>query len=354
MGSTFSNMSVLKSKTVTTDKLKDFIVSHMKAEGVILSDNDSDGSKKIIIRNNPESKWFTIYNDNEDYEFLDNFSVLLSKMFNTYSMSIINMDSDFMIIKLTCGGKKKDAVIVGEPYDDIIPAEKARGSIDAWKKISDNPVKLIEAFKENYVCSEDVLASLQEEVGVSANDIATHFEIAEDTSHDIVLYSFLKSENSDFIKNGDPVIEPYNSFGWEPKKEINRPCRYCYINRGGISKGAAVIISGTFLKNSDVKIEEIHIQRGRSMDSEFFLGDNAMFFRSRAERKYNNNGEPYLFSCFPDFEFPEGMNKNCRTFEGQELQITERRHLMCVSFMLCGLSQSDLSDMEVLLQPVSI
>ena len=45
----------------------------MSAEGVILSDIDSDGSKKIIIRNNPEPKWFTIYCDNEDYGFLDYF-----------------------------------------------------------------------------------------------------------------------------------------------------------------------------------------------------------------------------------------------------------------------------------------
>ena len=73
MGSTFSNMSVLKRETVTTDMMKNFIVSHMKAEGVILSDIDSDGSKKIIIRNNPEPKWFTIYCDNEDYGFLDYF-----------------------------------------------------------------------------------------------------------------------------------------------------------------------------------------------------------------------------------------------------------------------------------------
>lgn len=190
--------------------------------------------------------------------------------------------------------------------------------------------------------------------GVSANDVATHFEIIEDTSHDIVLYTFSKSDNPDFIKKGNPVIEPYNSFGWKPIKEINKPCRFCYINRGGISKGAAVIISGAFLKNSDTKIEEIHIQRGRSMDSEFFLGNNAMLFRSRTERKFYDNGEPYLIAFFPDFKFPEGMNKNCKTLEGPKLQITERRHLMCVSFMPSGLSRSDLSDMEVLLQPVSV
>lgn len=308
MGNFFSNISVLKTD-FGEQSVVEKVTQYMKEQGFFPVKVEMEAAKTILVRNNPQSKWMTIYDDDFDYETARNFTEFLSRELNTYTMLIQNIDSDFMTIHLF-RQTKKDYVVVGYPYDlEMEDEQPGNGILEAWAPLAKNPEKLLDAFRQEYVCSEDVLNPMEEEIAINSDDINTPYDYAITNDADYLKLHFTVDPEG---KSALGETQLYSS-GRETSTHVNRRNHYAFINCGKASKGLVVALYGYSIEHDTATVEEITITRikdFRKPDDD----TNVVEATEKTEQWKLNNGEKCLISRFDDFEIPEGYMDTSRAY----------------------------------------
>jgi hypothetical protein len=350
MGSFFYNISVLKDG-ITISQVKKYIVQFMKKAGFKLTENPSDSPLCIFIKDNPNSKWFTIYNDESDEEQMEKLACSISSNLKTYAMSVYNFDSDCMIIRLT-REKEKDLVVVGHPeaIDDEEEFKNKHGNIEMWKPIAKDPDKLMKAFAEDYVFSEDVLTTMEDEIQISSEDVNMPSSIViEEHYFNLCLYFSADEGGAAFFTDGDTILE-CSSYG---KPEVGEMSLVSFINRGGKSTGISITIAAQSVDEDSIDIDEIRIVRTKNPREPFDWGTNTIEYTQKTQKGVSPNGRKIIYASFYDFEIPEGVNNDCKSLSGTKLQNTEFSHVINVYFTPVGKKDIDLTDLIITAQPHS-
>jgi len=348
MGNTFSNISVLKNG-METALIEKSIVQYMKKNGFIPASGDSSELRTIILRNNPQSEWYTVFDDSSDYQQQDELALSLSCKLETYVLFIVNTDSNIMVLHLN-GHKKDDTVAIGPAFGDACSQINRKPDLQVWGDITDCTSALSDIFGKNYLASEDALEYLAPHLRLCAEDIACPVVDAPEDFFEQRVLLFASEDNSNaFIQNGETVLECLSSD--EPLADTINIEKF--LNRGGISRGVQVVIIGSFLDSDNVTIDEIQIERAINPRKDFYPASNIWAEKQAVMKKRReDNGQPYLICQFPDFKFPEGVNKNCSHLKGNKLQFAEFSHCIVVRFTPKCITYQRIKDMQVIMQPL--
>ena len=224
----------------------------------------------------------------------------------------------------------EDIVAINKPYNihrkDL---EHAHGTKRAWAPIAKDANALLGAFRRHYMFSEDILPALEEQIGVCADDVnKTTDEIPPGSAMDIVLRFTSPGGGRPFITEGAPVLERNSG----ANLAINVENIVSFVNRGGISKGLRVMITGPAVSSGAVSIDEITLDRAADPNEEIYAPGNRLRISAPAQMKRNSSGKPFVIATFPDFEIPEGVNKNCKQLRGLKRFHAEFAHEVIVRF----------------------
>lgn len=343
MGYSRFNINIIKDE-INELIVEDYLKQYMEYKGFVLSES-SDDCKRVVIKNNPDSKWITVYDDSLSFEEADTLTSNISKTFKTYCMYIAYFDSDDMFIHLFYDNQE-DLKYFGCSFDtvmDNISNEDYKDII--WDPISKNSAGLKKILNNKNTTTDDLIITLEKEIGICGNDINVPINNI-DNNNNKTLYFRSAYGDKPFISDGDTKIE-YYIYG---QPELNSENTYSFINRGGISKGAIIDITCRGVK--EIEIDEISILRAKNTKQQIDFENNIIKMRSITE-KVANIDNVYIRAIFPVFVFPEGVNKNSNVLKGSKLQIAELNHMIVVKFKPKGFYDSDISDLRVTMQPIS-
>lgn len=328
MGSFFSNVSILKD-SVEEAQLKKHIVQYMKKKGFRLTDTTADNAKSIIFKNNPNSKWFTIYEDESDDEQISRMAASFAKKFKACA-----------------------TVAVGHPYDIEMnegEIQDAHGKKELWQPIARNVDRLLEAFTQDYIFSEEVITTMEEELGICYEDVnISTSELVESKSYNDCLFFISDDGGEIYITEGDTILN-WSIFD---KPKINNRNMVTLINRGGISKGLAIIITGSCFNQDSIEIDEIQVERAknpREPRDNWYI--DIIVENQKTMIGTSEDGQKCIYALFPDFEFPEGINSRCKTLTGAKLQSIEFNHQIVVRYTPKGNKDINLTGLYIIAQP---
>jgi len=342
MGHSYANISIVKDK-VDLSSIEKYIIKYMHNIGLTLSDKNK-GYKTVIIRNNPKSRWITVYDEDIDYEKGDGLSSFLARKLRTYCMYIAYYDSDDMIIHLS-NEKEEDIELFGGGVRNISKIfNKKISNLSIWNEIAKNPQELKKAFDNKNILIDNIIYVLEKEIGICRDDIYQPLtSINKNYNH--YLHFNSNCDGNPIIINGYTNIECY-IYG---KPEINKENVYSFINRGGISKGAIIDITCKNINN--IIVGEIQIERAKNTNKQIDWENNIISMSAKAEI-IKEDGYKLFRANFPDFKFPEGIVGNSNSLKGTKLQLIEFSHLIIVRFIPEGSDDSNILDLRVTIQPM--
>lgn len=328
MGNTFSNISVFKGgKAEISELLKNHIISNMKRKGFYLSETEAEICRTIIIKDNPRSKWVTVYGDEFIYEKVNRLAVSISKKLKTYVMDLLNNDSDCMLIHL-CNPETIDTVYVGYP-EGISGKSIKRGNAEAWAPLAVNAPELIESFSKEYIFSEEVLVSLEEQIGICIGDINAQFDDVQISGGDKLILNF-KSDKSPYLQEGLPVFKFMLG-----RVDLNVETIYFFYNAGGVSKGVQIILCGNFVRDHLVTVDWIELSGPKDPKKEMDFENNRIYEKVKPEFIPSKEGDDLLCAFFPEFQIPEGINGDYK-WQSDKWNDAVSNHCFVVRFTATG------------------
>jgi hypothetical protein len=251
MGLFFSNVHIKKNEQFNSETLIEMLKQQMTAKGHIEQKSADDAEISICIYNSEESDWVTVASDYfnfSDAESTKAAAMPFSEKFETDVIASACADSDFIIMNLINSKQNRDGwVNAGNFYGP----KPRRTSLAPWKSVVSDYEKFCETVKSNQVFAEDILYESAEFLGMNSEQCALQPDsetLTESTKLTMLYFSSGAEENKEL-----------------PKLEIRlfnlMPCKLgenqvVFVNnKGGRSKGVAVMFWGGFVENDDIIIE---------------------------------------------------------------------------------------------------
>ena len=332
MGLFFSNVLI---RSVDSAVTKKFLIRVMRKQGLVPAGKDTGASVDVVI----QEGWAIVYGDVAD----EALAKKAAKALTTNALHIENVDSDYMLIRMF-GLAHEDTVVVGTPYDmEENEAQTLKGHLPAWEGVAADPALLLETFKKQNVFSEEILPDLETQLGLRNGSLG--LPKSEDGDNAICFVAL----DSPFVLEGPTIL----NFLLCNSLNVNIEFMCDFVNRGGVSRGACVILTGAFVQRGDVVVDKISLTLQRDIRGGHIDFSDVIIQCSQAKKSVATDGMPIIVAWFYDFEFPEGVRNDSPALRGSKLIDAEYSHAVTVKFTPLGATSADISDMRVFLQPLT-
>jgi hypothetical protein len=300
MGVFFSNIHVKKNDGFLKDDLMAMITENLLSKGYKKLKNAENDEAELVIYCPQDSEWITISSDLYDVcNENDTRSVAepISDKLGTYVIAAACIDSDYAFMHLIGSNNGTDGWInSGTPYDGMKLLR--RTSIAPWKNVVSDFDRFKAATKEKYVFAEEMLCNMAENLGMKPEQClleAGHSEMLDEKS--VTRLFFAVPEE----KKKEPPILKIGSFDLTPC--VPNTNKVVFVNnKGGRSKGIAVMFTGDYIDNDEIEIYNA------TFESDFGSEKRKSVPISFTKRK-SQDGKFVLWWEDKDFQIPPAVNK---------------------------------------------
>lgn len=308
MGSTFSNISVYKA---TPDYSKEYVrerlINLMQQRGYALVDNDVTSDISFVIRDNPLSRWISLYSDafDGDHDELNIYGTSISTLLESPVLCVSCIDSDFLLLQLTDASKDLVAYSnIGHLYDDIPIPRASYSKWDSYSVAIPRKGSFKEICKQNYEFAEDALVPLGKFLGFQPQDINFMYdELEYDSSLEKIGFKIsAEKTEAEHVELVDIQIMNYNLF----PPFIDKPSTVQCTNGGGTSKGLYVLFVGDYVKDERItfsSVELVHYDYKNKKKRNEMITIQLDLKKIQLE----DGSYAYLADC-PEFEIPEKVS----------------------------------------------
>lgn len=284
MGSYFANLYV---RTKDAQILKEAITAHYAPLGITPCDSEN-ADIEISIYSPENSGWTSVCSDAFTHEDILALAKPISDTANTDVLSAACFDSDYLFLNLLNTADTTDAWLnIGKSYEIKPPR---RSQVTSWK----NKVQDFDAFKaaakEKYICTEEFLFKVAENLGLSSDQIDTY-----DFSENCIKLYFAAPAKED----GEPTKFTLPTFNLSPCK-IGRHSCCSYYNTGSASRGIAVAFIGNYVENDEIIFEDTQIRIWKQSETSQFTS-----FPIKLEKIKTKNGMWAYYWEDKNFKIPE-------------------------------------------------
>ncbi len=256
MGAYFSNLHIKKASTSEGD-VKSWILAYFEEKGFVQADRDT-ADFEVNILASESGHWISVYCDAFTHTDVLALCPRIAQNSGNDVLGIACFDSDYLFLNLLNVKEKRDLWLnIGDSPELKKPR---RSNVLSWK----NSVKNIDAFrsaaKKNYVCTEEFLLSIQDELDLSFEQ-STGFDLSDSVSK---LYFSAPQKDSSLLTK--LKIRQFDLMPCAPG--IRKTC--LVNNSGASSRGLAVLFVGNYVENDEITIDDatfcFHDRRGDWVD----------------------------------------------------------------------------------------
>lgn len=307
MGLSYSNINIKKTAKITSESVREYLISEMKSKGFEYDEKTDDVTVSIYYPAN--SDWISVTSDSMNFKGYDDTNAVsssASSFFHTDVIAASCIDSDWGFINLVNTEKSEEGWInVCKPYTG---KNLHRKSISAFRSlVSDYPalLKIVAnepTYAESTFCELATLLNMKEEQTFFSADTALEYK------ENIIRLSFKAPDSVENIPSSFKIC--YSRC--EPCK-MGEPKDIYVQNVGGVSKGIGILFWGDYIQNNDIEITDC-----RFVSNVF---DN----EKRTERKIElsrvklNDGTIGLYWEDRDFAIPHAVGNGMSDMKQSEL-----------------------------------
>ncbi|MBE6900859.1 MAG: hypothetical protein E7478_00135 [Ruminococcaceae bacterium] len=300
MGSSFSNIHIKKNNKFSIEGLIDMLKEEMKSKGYNELQSE-EGSEICLCIYSPEnSQWVSVASD--CYNFSDAEStkaaaVPFSEKFGTDVIAAMCLDSDYLMMNLINTEKHIDGWInSGDLYGEKYPRCT---SIAPWKSVVSDYEKFSSVVKDKNVFAEDVFYGAAAFLGMDTAQCALRPDDAHLQQDENLRKLYFSLPNG--TEKGPPVLKMHIASGRPCSAEENT---VVFVNnKGGSSKGIAVMFWGGIFENDEVTIERA------TFEANYGIGIRKAIPITPKKVKATN-GETVLYWEDKDFVIPKAVNQS--------------------------------------------
>lgn len=295
MGLFINNIHVKNENESDFEKIKKYFVEKLKNDGYREADNEENPDISLVIYKPENGRWISVASDTFDFsteEKIEAVSKPLAKEFHNDILTAVCVDSDYLFLNLTkADGSADGCVSVGKSFGKKI----RKDNLSPWKNSIDDFDKFKKAVKKNYDFAEDAFVEAANLLGMDEEQALLTTDALSNTAKNAAILKFCAPLESVNL----PKLA-ITQFSLMPLK-IDSVNGVFAVNKGGKSKGIAVIILGDFVKNDEITFENV------TFDSE--IGTNERKSIPVTFRKTDSaNGEKILYWENRDFTIPQAVD----------------------------------------------
>ena len=248
MGLSFSNIHIKKNTSLTQEKIIDIFREILNQKGYTETTDETESECTLVAAAPDTGDYYSVLCEMTEFRGADdmkNTALEISEKTQSDVITACCMDSDYLMLCYENSSTGADGWInIGKPYTKKLPR---RTSLTAWKALTDNHVKLKEIVKEEYICAEEAFCEIAGIINMDKDAcfIDSDFEIGKK-------FFFKLPDN---IKKELPKFEIW-LFGGDPCTMDMPNCVHA-VNRGGRGKGIAVIVTGDFIGNDELVLDNV-------------------------------------------------------------------------------------------------
>ena len=254
MGMSFSNIHIKKNENYDIDKIKKMLLKYMEKKGYKQLDDEENADVVTAIFVPEQSEWVTIGSDM--FEFKNstdtkNISEPFSNMFKTDVLTVSCIDSDYLMMNLINVSDNTDAWInVGSLYGMKMPR---RTGYNAWKNKVNNFEIFKNIMKSEHIFAEEALYESCELLGMLSEQVVFSSDFVEGRANCKVEKLYFSLPES---YEKEPTKLVINLYEGMPCR-IGKSTPVFVVNRGGKSKGVAVIFTGDYIENDELTFVDV-------------------------------------------------------------------------------------------------
>ncbi len=300
MGLCFSNIHIKKNKNFSVEVLMDMLREEMKEKGFNELQSSEEAEISLCVFSSENSQWVSVASDCynfSDAESTKSAAVPFSEKFGTDVIAAMCLDSDYLMMNLINTEKHIDGWInSGDLYGEKLPR---RTSIAPWKSVVSDYEKFSSMVKDKSVFAEDVFYEAASLLGMDIVQCALQPDDSHLQPDENLRRLYFSAPNG--IEKELPVLK-MNGF-------LGRPCSaeentFVFVNnKGGSSKGIAVMFWGGIFENDEVVIERVTFESD-------YGSEKRKIVPITLEKRKATNGETVLYWEDRDFVIPKAVNQS--------------------------------------------
>ena len=311
MGVFFSNIHVKKNGGFSKDDLIDMLTENLLSKGCIKLENTENADAELVIYCPQDSEWISVSSDL--YDFYNENDTRLAAEFiadklETYVIAAACIDSDYAFMHLIGGNNGTYGWInSGTPYGGMKLLR--RTSIAPWKNVVSDFDRFKAVTKEKYVFAEDMFCNMAENLGMKTEQClleAGHSEILDEKSVTRLFFSAPEKNKK------EPPVLKIGTFTLTPcVPDINQ---VVFVNnKGGRSKGIAVMFTGDYIENDEIEIYNATFESDYGSEKRKSVPINFT-------KRKSQDGKTILWWEDNDFQIPPAVNKSLPLMKQMRLE----------------------------------
>ena len=303
MGFSFSNIHIKKTDSLSREKISDIFREFLKEKGYTET-NDKNDSECTLVIADPQGAYFSVSCEAIEFggaEDMKSTALLFSEKTGSDVIAACCEDSDYLMLCYENLSTDADGWInIGRPYGTKLPR---RTSLSAWKALTDNNAKLKEIVKAEYVFAEEAFREIAALIGMDSGAccIDSDYESGEK------LYFKLP----DNVERELPKFKIW-LFGGDPCRMDEPNCVHA-VNIGGRGKGAAVIVTGDFIENDELVLENVLFESD-------LLSTKYKAVPITFEKRRTSSGDMMLYWEDKTFNIPQRVNPGLSDIKQLDLE----------------------------------
>lgn len=310
MGMFFNNLHIRKNETYSLELLKEILIAEMDKKEYSQLESSKDAEIILAIYSPENSNWVSVacdcYQFNSAQDTKD-VAVPISQKFCTDVLVSACFDSDYMFMNLINTADGTDVwVNVGDFYGIKPPR---RTSLSPWRKKVTDFEKFKSVVQGEYAFAEEALYESAELLGlhISQCDLEPGHTENLDENCLVKLYFSLPAGT----EKGLPKLK-IGLYDLSPCIIGKNKCVFVN-NKGGKSKGVAIMFTGDFIENDELTFENVTFESDFGSDKRKILSIEPI-------KKKLKNGETVLYWEDRDFNIAPAVNPLLPITQRDELE----------------------------------
>ncbi len=300
MGLFFSNVHIKKNNNFSIEGLMDMLREEMKTKGFDEIQSAEEAEISLCVYSPENSGWVSVASD--CYNFSDAESTKaaatpFSEKFGTDVIAAMCLDSDYLMMNLVNVVKHIDGWInSGELYGEKPPRCT---SIEPWKSVVSDYEKFSAVVKDKNVFAEDVFYGSADLLGMDTSQCALQPDGAQLQQAENLRRLYFSAQNG---KEKELPVLRLNGFQGCPCSAEKNTIVFVN-NKGGSSKGIAVMFWGGIFENDEVVVERVTFESD-------YGSEKRKIVPITLEKRKATNGETVLYWADRDFVIPKAVNQS--------------------------------------------
>lgn len=300
MGLFFSNIHIKKNNSFSVNSLIDMLRDEMKQKGFNELPGAEGAEISLCIYYPENSAWVSVASDCYDFgnaESAKSAAIPFSERFGTDVIAAMCMDSDYLMMNLVNVQNNIDGWInSGELYGGILPRKTC---IAPWKSVVSDFDEFSSIVNEDRVYSEETFYKSAALLGMDVDQCALSSDgSGADERENLRMLYFSPSDSAE---QEPPVLE-IARFNLVPCS--SERAQVVFVNnKGGSSKGVAVMFWGGYVENDEVVIE-------RATFESDYGSKNRRVIPITSKKVKASSGETVLYWEDRDFVIPKTVDQS--------------------------------------------